>query len=125
MPLESRITATIKMAAMRSGWWVMKIHGGPYQVAGIPDLLLIRNGMAVFLEVKQPGKKATAAQLRRMDEIEEMGGARCYVVTSVAEALAVLDAEASGYACKASKIETTKDRRPRMAEQRTHAGRFS
>jgi len=72
----------------------MKIHGGPHQLAGVPDLLCLRQGRAVFLEVKQPGKKATPLQAARMNEIETQGGAVCHVVTSKADALACLGVEA-------------------------------
>jgi hypothetical protein len=68
----------------------MKIHGGPHQLAGVPDLLCLRRGSAVFLEVKQPGKKATAIQARRMNEIETQGGAPCHVVTSKQQAIECL-----------------------------------
>lgn len=62
MPREASIVAAIVRSAKQSGWWVMKIHGGPHQLAGVPDLLCLRHGQAVFLEVKQPGKKATRLQ---------------------------------------------------------------
>jgi Holliday junction resolvase len=90
MPREASIVASIVRAAKESGWWVMKIHGGPHQLAGVPDLLCLRQGRAVFLEVKQPGKKATPLQAARMNEIETQGGAVCHVVTSRAEAEAAL-----------------------------------
>lgn len=86
MPRESTITAAIKRTAEGLGWWVMKIHGGPMQLSGVPDLLCLRNGRAVFLEVKQPGKKPTALQVRRMEEIRKKGGSHCAVVTSVDDA---------------------------------------
>ena len=60
----------------------MKIHGGPYQLSGVPDLLCIKRGVAVFLEVKQPGKQPTKIQRARMNEIEKKAGAVCAVVTS-------------------------------------------
>ena len=90
MPRESSIVAAIVRAAKESGWWVMKIHGGPHQLAGVPDLLCLRQGRAVFLEVKQPGKKATPLQFARMKEIETQGGATCQVVTCREEAMAAL-----------------------------------
>jgi hypothetical protein len=90
MPRESSIVAAIVRSAKQSGWWVMKIHGGPHQLSGVPDLLCLRHGHAVFLEVKQPGKRATPLQAARMNEIETQGGASCHVVTSKAEAEAVL-----------------------------------
>lgn len=86
MPLESTITAAIKKSAEAAGWWCMKIHGGPHQLPGVPDLLCIKRGRAVWLEVKQPGKKATPLQRRRMEEITNRGGSPCYVVTDTNEA---------------------------------------
>jgi hypothetical protein len=68
----------------------MKIHGGPYQLSGVPDLLCLKNGHAMFLEVKQPGKHPTAIQRKRMNEIEREGGAVCHVVHSKEEAAACL-----------------------------------
>jgi hypothetical protein len=70
----------------------MKVHGGPYQLAGVPDLLCIKHGRAVFLEVKQPGKRPTPIQVRRMNEIETQGGASCHVVTSAEQATNCLEA---------------------------------
>jgi hypothetical protein len=92
MPLESSIVAAIVRVAKTAGWWCMKIHGGPFQLAGVPDLLCIKQGRAVFLEVKQPGKKPTPIQVRRMNEIETQGGAVCHVVTSAEQARICLEA---------------------------------
>ena len=69
----------------RAVWWV-KLRAGPWQQAGLPDLLvvlgtltpsgapLLRSGRAIFLEVKAPGQKATALQLETMRRIRESGG---------------------------------------------------
>ncbi len=86
MPREASIVAAIVRVAKSHGWWVMKIHGGPYQMTGVPDLLCLKHGRAVFFEVKQPGKKPTTIQKARMLEIERVGGAKCHVVTSKNEA---------------------------------------
>tara|TARA_B100001741_G_C16547183_1_gene597392 strand:- start:1578 stop:1895 length:318 start_codon:yes stop_codon:yes gene_type:complete len=87
MPLESSIVKAIMRAAKKQGWFVWKINGGPYQLAGMPDLQLLKNGKALFFEVKQPGKKATERQVAMMQKLSE-GEARtpCFVVTSVEEA---------------------------------------
>ena len=90
MAKESSIVASIVREANTLGWWTMKIHGGPYQLSGVPDLLCIRKGVAVFLEVKQPGKQPTKIQRERMNEIEKKAGSVCAVVTSTKEAKAVL-----------------------------------
>jgi hypothetical protein len=90
MPLETSITKSIQKRALELGWWQMKIAGGAFQRAGVPDLLLIKHGRAVFLEVKQPGKKPTPLQVAVMDEIRRVAGAVAEVVTSRDEAERVL-----------------------------------
>jgi hypothetical protein len=90
MPLEKTIVAAIMRAAADAGWYVTKLHGGPMQKAGLPDLLCLRHGRAVFLEVKRPGGSATKLQVRRMAEIYDKGGAPSAVVSSAGEALEVL-----------------------------------
>lgn len=91
MPLETSITKSIVKSAKLDGWWTFKIAGGAFQRAGVPDLLCIKNGRAVFLEVKQPGKKPTPLQQQVMREIREQGGAVAEVVTSRDEAQKVLN----------------------------------
>lgn len=73
----------------------MKIHGGPFQTAGIPDLLIIKEGRAYFLEVKQPGKRPTKLQEQRMNEIRAKGKAVAEWVTSREQAEEVLNGNAS------------------------------
>jgi len=94
MPLESTIVASIVRMAERNGWYATKLHGGPMQKAGLPDLLMLKDGKAVFLEVKRPGKgkasDATPLQQRRMEEIQRRGGCKCFVVHDVAEAESAL-----------------------------------
>lgn len=90
MPRETRIVAAIVRVAERLGWLTIKIHGGAMQRSGLPDVLCLKDGRAVWLEVKQPGlgKKSdpTPIQLRRMNELSVIGGCRCRCVRSAAEA---------------------------------------
>lgn len=90
MPLESSITKSIVALAKSRGWWTFKIAGGPMQTSGIPDLLCVKSGKAVFLEVKQPGKNPTELQKQRMHEIRNTGGAVAEVVRSREEAERIL-----------------------------------
>lgn len=113
MPRESSIVAAIVRLAKQRGWWIMKIHGGPYQLAGVPDLLCIKQGRALFLEVKQPGKHATAIQRGRMNEIETQGGAACFVVHNYEEADACLRTDETGF--RGSADDPLVDRRRRRA----------
>jgi Holliday junction resolvase len=94
-PLEKTIVSAICAEARRLGWWVMKTHGGQFGSAvGIPDLLAIRGGMAVWMEAKRPGQKVTPIQMRRIDELKT-AGCRVAVVTSVREATDFLSSAVS------------------------------
>ncbi len=50
--------------------------------AGTPDVLAIKDGRALFVEVKRPGNKPTALQQAMMETLRGYG-ARCLVATSV------------------------------------------
>lgn len=70
--------------------WIVKLHGEPSQVSGLPDLLLCYRGRFVGLEVKLPGEHPTAIQAWTLQEIRLAGGvAEC--VHSLEEAVAVLN----------------------------------
>lgn len=90
MPLEKTITAAIVKAARSRGWWVLKIAGGAMQRPGLPDLLCIRNGVTVFLEVKTQTGKVSQLQQSVMTEIERDAKCKCEVVRSIDEAIAAL-----------------------------------
>lgn len=94
--LVARIVAAIKAAHPEA--WVVKIHGNPYQSAGIPDLLVVLGGRLAGLEVKavrhgetaeHARKRATLRQLATLAAIERAGGVG-RVVLSVEEALGVV-----------------------------------
>ena len=69
------------------GFWIT-IHGGPYQVVGLPDIIGCVGGKFYGLEVKVPGKERTltARQAFILQQIKLAGG-RAKMVTSVDEAL--------------------------------------
>lgn len=99
---EAQVVAAI-VAAIRRRWptaWVVKIHGGPQQRAGLPDLLVCLQGHLIGLEVKyqRPGEsrahalgRATLLQRAELLRIERAGGTGA-VVLSPEEALEVLAA---------------------------------
>jgi len=89
-PRETTITAAIVKAAKERGWWTFKIAGGGFQRPGMPDLLLVKNGLAVFIEVKVPGEEPRPLQVHVMNEIRTVGGAVVGWATSVDEALEIL-----------------------------------
>lgn len=72
--------------------YAFKVHGGPYQVAGISDIICCHEGHFYAFEVKLPGKerKLTQLQQRFLDKITDAGGTAA-MVTSVAQALEVIN----------------------------------
>lgn len=63
--------------------WCVKIHGGPMQQAGLPDIIGTVRGVFFGLEIKQPGNPATLLQVRTLDAIANAGGRTRVVRTTV------------------------------------------
>ena len=91
--LVGRIVAAITRRYPHA--WIIKTHGGPRQVAGLPDLFVCVDGQFIGLEVKhqKPGEsdahargRATRQQLEQIRRIEAAGGTAAVVLT-VEEAL--------------------------------------
>ena len=61
-------------------------------MAGLPDLLVIKQGQAAWMEVKVPGKDPTRLQQHRIREIIEDAGCPATVVRSVGDAKEFLEA---------------------------------
>lgn len=92
---ESLITAKI-LKALRSlgGFWV-KIHGGPYQVIGLPDIVGCYEGLFFGLEVKDPKappsrREPTARQALILSDIKTLGKGVSGVVTGPEEAVQIV-----------------------------------
>lgn len=49
-----------------------KLHGSAMQ-SGLPDLLIVLRGLAVFCEVKRPGQKPTPLQAHQLQEWQAAG----------------------------------------------------
>lgn len=71
--------------------WFFKTHGGMYQVAGIPDIILCYNGHFVALEIKRQGEKPTKLQEKVLRDIKGAGG-NSVVVHDLLDVKLVLDA---------------------------------
>lgn len=90
-PLEKTITRNIKKYLEGLGFYVIKLHGSPYQRAGLPDLLAYGNRPIVVLalEVKRPGNIPTELQRKTLDEMRNHG-AYAHVVTSIEDVQSIL-----------------------------------
>ena len=89
-PKEATIVAAIVRELRRGGYWVTKLHGGPTQQAGLPDLLAVKLGRAFFIEVKRPGEAPTPLQWHTLRQLRA-AGAVAIVATSAANVLDQLD----------------------------------
>lgn len=83
--LEREIVKRIKLELRRRGLWVVKLHGHPMMPPGLPDILAIDNGRAIWFEVKRPGLgRVSKIQEVVMSELREHG-CSVFVETSVAD----------------------------------------
>jgi hypothetical protein len=53
-----------------------------YSKTGVPDIIVIKNGIFIGLEVKRPKHKQSETQIEFQTELEKAGG-KYYVVTSI------------------------------------------
>ena len=90
---ESQLTTHIKKSLLRArpDMWMIKVHGGPMQQPGVPDLIGVWQGQFIALEVKHPNSAhpVTPRQQHAIDRITAAGGLAA-VVSSVAEAARVV-----------------------------------
>jgi Holliday junction resolvase len=77
---EALIQRQIKEYLEKEGWMVIKLI--QTSVNGIPDLLALKDGRAVFIEVKQTGKKPNELQQYRIEKLREKGF-EAFTATSV------------------------------------------
>lgn len=77
--LQQEIRAALE-SLVGGKWW--KVHGGPFQEAGVPDLCGCAFGFYFAIEVKTPEDRrgATELQLEHIQDIRDNGG--CAFVTS-------------------------------------------
>jgi hypothetical protein len=69
--LESKRQTKIRNALIKDGYFVTKLT--VTSTPGIPDLLAIKDGKALFIEVKQPGNDPTELQLFMHDKLRSFG----------------------------------------------------
>lgn len=72
-PLESTIVKKVMAQAKALGWLPLKQHGSAFVLAGLPDVLAIRNGRAAWMEVKRPGQHPTEIQIVRHRQLRDCG----------------------------------------------------
>jgi Holliday junction resolvase len=95
-PSEASIQADVRRYLEQAGFLVIKVHGGPYSPAGLPDLLAIRDSRAYWFEIKKAGEVPTKIQTATHLKLVR-AGCLVGVVSSALEARAcVLEWQRSG-----------------------------
>lgn len=69
--LESKVQAKLIRRYEREGFFVVKLI--LTNKPGIPDLLLLKDGVASFVECKRHGEKARPLQEFRINELRSLG----------------------------------------------------
>jgi Holliday junction resolvase len=94
MVSEATLQRAIQAAIRKAGGKVIKIHGGPYSLAGTPDLIGTLNGRPFAIEVKVPGGRATKLQEHELGEWAKQGW-NTGIAHSVEEAMIIATREAA------------------------------
>lgn len=71
---ERSLTARILKDLKARKCWALKVQGGSWQRAGVPDILACMEGMFVGLEIKEQGNKSSKLQQREIRLINDAGG---------------------------------------------------
>ena len=89
---EAKLTKKCAEAIRNRGAFVTKIHGGPNQPAGLPDLVGCHKGFFFGIEMKMPGKEGTLTprQQKKLRDIADADGYTA-VCTSVSECEDLID----------------------------------
>ena len=68
---ESTVEKAVCRHAEACGWMVLKLGGAGDR--GKPDRLFLKDGRALFIEFKAPGKRPTALQARYLERLRAAG----------------------------------------------------
>ena len=89
---ETALTKKIQAYLKQQGCWVTKLHGGPTQQAGLPDLLAVKQGRAVFFEIKTETGRLSQLQEHTLGRLRS-AGAVAEMVRSIEDVEYVLRSE--------------------------------
>lgn len=91
MQPEYYIVQKMKKLIRSRGGWVVKVHGGPYQDKGTPDLLACYKGFFVSIEVKT-SRGVTGPEQKAAQRGIIAAGGHALITHRVEEVAGVLDA---------------------------------
>jgi len=71
---ETAVKRQVKDWLRWKGWFYFHIQQGLGSYKGIPDLIAVKDGVVLFIEVKAPNGKLTPDQKKFKKDLEEHGG---------------------------------------------------
>lgn len=71
---ESKLVRKIREYIHTRGGFTFKVHGSPYMMAGLPDIVCCYKGQFIGIEVKMPGNTASVQQRNVGLKIQEAKG---------------------------------------------------
>jgi Holliday junction resolvase len=74
VPKEADIQRACKEWLQYHGWFVFKVHQSLGSYKGISDLIAIKNGRTIFVEIKTPKGRLSKQQEAFCEAIERHGG---------------------------------------------------
>lgn len=84
---ESKLSRSIILELEQRGIFAFKVHGGPFMMAGLPDIIICHEGKFKAIETKMPeGGQPTSIQRFVHSRIRNAGG-EVIVARSVKQAL--------------------------------------
>lgn len=86
---ETVILRQIRECLKFYGWFVIRIQQGLGCHKGISDLIAVKDGKTVFIEIKKPGGVLSEHQKKFRDDIETHGG-KYIVAIDIEDVLAKL-----------------------------------
>lgn len=86
---ESKVSTNIMKKWRAKGAFCYKVHGGEFQMSGIPDISGVYQGISVWCETKMPGNKTSLVQDVRINQLRK-AGAHVVVAYSVTDATDML-----------------------------------
>lgn len=85
---ESKLSRKIMDALRAEGYFVFKVHGSEFMMAGLPDMIVCARGYFIGLETKLPEARGNVSPRQSyVHSLIENSGGVARVVCSPAEAL--------------------------------------
>jgi hypothetical protein len=81
---ENKLRGQVYRYLRKEGYFYFPIVGGPRQVRGIPDIIVVIDGKFIGIELKAGKNKQSEWQVRFEEKIKKAGG-YYYVIHSISE----------------------------------------